>query len=140
VRLNLHHLRDHDMTEWWHDWLDLFHFKPRHGEQMRQLIRGELGVGQSAKPVFRELHCSRRPKSIELLEEAEITFIEQPKVIDAIAQHRQSLETGTKGKPDELLRVEAHIAQYRGVYLTSARHFQPATLQRPGTKRNIDLG
>ena len=44
VRLYLHHLCHHHMREWRHDRLDLFYFKPSHGEQMRQLIRVQLRV------------------------------------------------------------------------------------------------
>ena len=40
--------------------------------------------------------------TIELLQEAKITFEEQAKVIDAITQHRQTFKTGTESETDAM--------------------------------------
>src|SRR5215210_2297447 len=76
----------------------------------------------------------------ELFQETQIAFIEQAQVIDAIAQHGQPLQPGAEREADGLLGIEAHVADHGRMHLAGAGNLQPAALERPAAKSDINFG
>ena len=75
--------------------------------------------------------------TIELLQEAKITFEEQAKVIDAITQHRQTFKTGTESKTDVRFRIQAKVTHHVRMHFTGTRDFQPTTLLRTTREHHV---
>ena len=56
VLLRLFDFADHDASEGGSDRLQLFHFEPRHGERVGQLLGGQRWVAKTTQPGFWKLH------------------------------------------------------------------------------------
>src|SRR5690606_4765480 len=93
----------------------------------------ELGAGP---PYCRGLRCS----AIELAQKAQIALEEQAQIIDAIAQHGETLEARAKCEPDITFRGEAEVAYNLRVHLPGTGYFQPAPLIGAGREHHVDFG
>ena len=109
----------HDASERRCNGLEFFHFQTCHGQGIGQLLGGECGVAEFAQPGFGELHDESRVcvKLLELAQEANVAIEEQAQVVHAVTQHGETVHAHTKGKANETLRVEAHVAHHVGVHL-----------------------
>src|SRR5690606_12963945 len=95
------------------------------------IVRSQLSENCMIKTLCHRLHktgapaprAQRRSPSVELLQETQIAFIEQAQIVNAVTQHRQAFEAGAEGEADELLGIEAHIAQHRRMHLAGAGDF-----------------
>src|SRR5437764_2845697 len=81
-----------------------------------------------------------RPFLVELLQEAQIAFVEQAQVVDPVAQHGQAFQARAEREADELFRIQAEITYDGRMHLAGARDFQPAALERTGAEGDVDLG
>ena len=117
----------------------VFHLQPGHGQQVGQFGGGDGRVAELAQPGFGELHGSGRA-SLELRQEAQVAIEEQAQVVHAIAQHRQPVRAHAEGEADVRLGIQAEVAHHVRMHLAGAGHLEPAALQRPAGKGDVDLG
>eukprot|EP01022_Parablepharisma_sp_SALTPOND_P031134 TRINITY_DN785_c0_g5_i1.p2 TRINITY_DN785_c0_g5~~TRINITY_DN785_c0_g5_i1.p2 ORF type:complete len:1059 (-),score=367.39 TRINITY_DN785_c0_g5_i1:4151-7327(-) len=150
-----HFTHDH-IGEGGRDRFDFLDFQAGHGQQMRELIRRHVRIDHGTQPVFRELHdsdfqlsASGAPRTcaapceiglIELLQEAQVAFVEQAQVVDPITQHGQALKAGAERKTDVLLGIQTHVAHHARMHLAGTGDFQPAPLERTAAEGDVDLG
>src|ERR1039457_1924961 len=66
--------------------------------------------------------------SVELLEKAQITFVEQAQIVHTVTQHRQAFHTQTKGKTKIFFAVDIDVLQHVGMHHAAAADFQPAAV------------
>src|SRR6056297_81524 len=64
----------------------------------------------------------------ELLKEAQVVLKKQTQIIHAIAQHRQTLHSHTKGKASVCFRIDAAVGEHRRMHHAAAHHLEPASL------------
>src|ERR1041385_8827816 len=62
----------------------------------------------------------------ELVQEAQVVFVEEADVVDAVAQHRHALHAHAEREAGVLLRVVADRFEHRGVDHAAAENFEPA--------------
>ena len=60
-----------------------------------------------------------------MLQEAQIVFIEQPQVVDTVAEHRKPVGAQTKCKTLVALTVDIHVAQHVRMHHAAAENLQP---------------
>src|SRR5574340_617927 len=66
--------------------------------------------------------------SVELLEEAQVTLVEQAQVVHAVAQHREALHAQPEGETEIFFAVDVDVLQHVGVHHAAATDFQPAAV------------
>src|SRR6218665_830561 len=91
----------------------------------------------SGNCMVRLLYGSALP---ELRQKTDVAVKEQAQVVDAVAQHGQSVQPHAEGKADVLFGIQSHVAHHVRMHLARAGHFQPAASQRAGLKPDVDLG
>ena len=108
-------------AEWRRYGLQRLHFQASHGERIGQLLGAQRGITEGAQPGFRELHggeIKSAASGLELGQKADVAIKKQTQIVDAVAQHRQTVRAHAKGKANVFLRIESHIANHVGVHLT----------------------
>src|SRR5689334_9781265 len=63
--------------------------------------------------------------SSELLQEAQVGFVEQPDVVHVVLQHRHALDTESPRVAVPLRRVDATVTQHLRVDHAAAAHLEP---------------
>src|SRR6185369_9385024 len=76
---------------------------------------------------------------VELAQKAQVAVKEQAQIIDAIAQHGQSLETRAEGEANVALRIKSVIAYDSRMHLPCPRNLQPSSFQWPGLESHVDF-
>ena len=110
---------DHDLGERRGHGLEFFHFEAGHGQGVGQLLGRQGRVAEFAQPGFGKLHVSGLGlELLELAQETHIAVKEQAQVVHAIAQHGETVHAHAKGKADETLGVQTHVAHHVRVHLT----------------------
>src|SRR5205085_12064130 len=73
-------------------------------------------------------------------EEAQIAVEEEAQIFYPVAKHGQALEPRAEGEADVALGIEAEVLNHRRMHLSRAGDLEPAALQRPAWKHEVDLG
>ena len=63
---------------------------------------------------------------LKLAKEAQIIFIVEPNIVNAILQHGDTLDAQTEGKSAVLIRVIANLLEDLGIYHSGSKYFKPA--------------
>src|SRR4029434_193574 len=66
--------------------------------------------------------------SRELSQEAQVVLEEQPKIVDAVFEHRDALDPHAKRPAGDLLGVVADVPQYLRMHHARAQDLEPAAL------------
>src|ERR1700674_3115104 len=101
--------------------------------------RESLSIGGSTKvrsqcsenfiSISSQSSVNRRPNTSRLRElpkESQVVFEEQPQIVDAIAQHRESVRPHAEGEALIKLGIDANRAQHIGMNLSRAGDLKPA--------------
>ena len=110
----------HHAAEWRRYGLQRLHFQASHGERIGQLLGAQRGITEGAQPGFRELHggeIKSAASGLELGQKADVAIKKQTQIVDAVAQHRQTVRAHAKGKANVFFRIEPHVANHVGVHL-----------------------
>ena len=120
---------------------DVLDLEPRHRQGIAQPGGIERGIDQRPQPAFGEFHrCV--PLGIvrrglrELPQEAQVVLVEQAQVVDAVAQHRETVGPHAEREALLALGVDVHHPQHVRMHLPGARDLQPA----PVAEAHVDLG
>ena len=120
---------DDDVSEFRGNGLDRDDFDPGQGQALRQIPIRQPRRDPFAQPLEADFHVRSNPQWLaELAQKAQIVFIEQSQVVDAVAQHGQSFYPEAESKTGETFAIDANVAEDLRVHHATAKHLQPAGL------------
>src|SRR5262245_47632139 len=96
------HLRDDYPFEFATNLIDGFDFDSEHGQTLGELFGRPIEIDVLLQPIQCNFHTRRR---LKLLQETLVVLIEQPYVIDAIADHGDAFDAKPESPPTPFLRV-----------------------------------
>ena len=112
------------------------HFEAVHRERVLELLARNRGIHIRTKPAFRKQHFSS-PLLVELAKEPEVAFKEEPQVVDAVAQHRETLKTRAESEAAVLLGIEPVVADHGRVHFAGAGNLKPLALAGAGGEHHV---
>jgi hypothetical protein len=74
------------------------------------------------------------------LAQSAVAVEEETQVVDAVAQHRQAVDSRAEGEADDAFRIEPHVAHDLRMHLARAGHLEPAAGERAVLEHQVDLG
>lgn len=103
---------------------DAFDFEAEHGEAFGEFIGGPVKVDELAEPVESDFHGVGEG-GLELVEEAGIVFVEEPDVVDGVADHGDTFDSEAEGPAGPGFGVVSDVFEDLGVDHTAAGDFEP---------------
>src|SRR5574340_589666 len=107
--------------------IERIHFQTGHGQPLGQLRRRYINIHIISKPLQTDQHRGFS-ETLKLLEESHIVFKKETDIRDPEFQHRDPLQTKTKGKTGKFFRVIADVLEYLGINHARSQDLQPSAL------------
>ena len=98
-----------------------FDFDAEHGEPFGQFLRRPIEIDVLLEPIESDFH----ERKLKLLQETHIVFVEQPDVVDPVADHGDAFDAETEGPAGPDFRIVADVLEHLRMHHAAAGDFEP---------------